>query len=37
MKSISIVTGNAKKLEEYKKILGTVVDLSNIKLDLPEL
>lgn len=37
MKSISIVTGNAKKLEEYKKILGNVVDLSNIKLDLPEL
>jgi inosine triphosphate pyrophosphatase len=37
MKKISIVTGNAKKLEEYVSILGKVVELSSIKIDLPEL
>ena len=34
---ISIVTGNANKLSEYKAILGSVCDLHSIKIDLPEL
>ena len=37
MYKINLVTGNANKLKEYKAILGTLVDLNNIKIDLPEL
>jgi inosine/xanthosine triphosphate pyrophosphatase family protein len=37
MHRINIVTGNANKLAEYRQILSSVVELNNIKIDLPEL
>lgn len=36
-KPITFVTGNAKKLEEVKMILGQSVPFQSMKLDLPEL
>lgn len=37
-KVLTFVTGNAKKLEEIKAILGTnfPLDISSVKIDLPE-
>ena len=37
MKKLYYVTGNAKKLEEFKQILGKIVDLQSENVDLPEL
>ena len=36
-KKITFVTGNMKKLEELKSILGNSFELDNAKIDLPEL
>jgi hypothetical protein len=35
-KKITFVTGNIKKLEEVKAILGESFQLDNAKIDLPE-
>jgi hypothetical protein len=35
-KKITFVTGNMKKLEELKDILGDSFQLDNAKIDLPE-
>ena len=37
MKRINIVTGNKNKLAEYRAILNNIVELNNVKIDLPEL
>lgn len=34
---VTFVTGNAKKLEEVKAILGQSIPFQSLKLDLPEL
>ncbi|GAV78454.1 Ham1p_like domain-containing protein [Cephalotus follicularis] len=34
---VTFVTGNAKKLEEVKAILGSSIPFQSLKLDLPEL
>ncbi|TQD94453.1 hypothetical protein C1H46_019943 [Malus baccata] len=36
-KPVTFVTGNAKKLEEVRAILGTSIPFNSLKLDLPEL
>jgi inosine triphosphate pyrophosphatase len=36
-KPVTFVTGNAKKLEEVKMILGQSIPFQSLKLDLPEL
>ncbi|CAN6293343.1 unnamed protein product [Urochloa humidicola] len=36
-KAVTFVTGNAKKLEEVRAILGSSVPFQSLKLDLPEL
>ena len=36
-KSLVFVTGNAKKLEEVKAIFGATFNMTNQKVDLPEL
>ncbi|KAK3157702.1 hypothetical protein QOZ80_2AG0126740 [Eleusine coracana subsp. coracana] len=36
-KAVTFVTGNAKKLEEVRAILGASVPFQSLKLDLPEL
>ncbi|XP_061989591.1 inosine triphosphate pyrophosphatase-like [Rosa rugosa] len=36
-KPVTFVTGNAKKLEEVRAILGTSIPFNTLKLDLPEL
>ncbi|KAG0616382.1 hypothetical protein M758_5G110400 [Ceratodon purpureus] len=36
-KPVTFVTGNAKKLEEVKMILGQAIPFQSVKLDLPEL
>jgi inosine triphosphate pyrophosphatase len=36
-KSVTFVTGNAKKLEEVRAILGTSIPFDSLNLDLPEL
>ncbi|XP_010532808.1 PREDICTED: inosine triphosphate pyrophosphatase [Tarenaya hassleriana] len=36
-RAVTFVTGNAKKLEEVKAILGNSIPLKSLKLDLPEL
>ncbi|GKF61092.1 inosine triphosphate pyrophosphatase [Tanacetum coccineum] len=37
LKPVTFVTGNAKKLEEVKVILGQSIPFQSLKLDLPEL
>eukprot|EP00164_Ancoracysta_twista_P003803 GFYU01005099.1.p1 GENE.GFYU01005099.1~~GFYU01005099.1.p1 ORF type:complete len:183 (+),score=70.89 GFYU01005099.1:35-583(+) len=37
MTAVCFVTGNAKKLEEVKAIIGDSLELTNKKIDLPEL
>ena len=37
MNSISLVTGNAGKLREFKAILSSIVDIKSVDVDLPEL
>ncbi|OAO98783.1 hypothetical protein AXX17_AT4G15680 [Arabidopsis thaliana] len=34
---VTFVTGNAKKLEEVKAIIGNSIPFKSLKLDLPEL
>ncbi|XP_066386414.1 inosine triphosphate pyrophosphatase [Miscanthus floridulus] len=36
-KAVTFVTGNAKKLEEVRAILGSSIPFQSLKLDLPEL
>ncbi|KAH0638168.1 hypothetical protein MTR67_041576 [Solanum verrucosum] len=36
-RSVTFVTGNAKKLEEVRAILGQSIPFQSLKLDLPEL
>lgn len=37
MKKINFITGNKNKLAEVKAILGTVIDVENQAVDLPEI
>ena len=37
LKNLNFITGNKNKLAEVKAILGTVIDVENQAVDLPEI